>query len=70
MLSGKDSLATLIDGTTGPKFDMVIYQASGGQLFWLDYDTALTTVSLGPLEQQGSLASQPALRKRRIFSTH
>jgi hypothetical protein len=63
MLTGKHSLATVIDGSTGPNFDMVIYQASGGQLFWLDYDTALTTVSLGPLEQQGSLTGQPAARK-------
>jgi hypothetical protein len=49
------SLATMIGGTAGPDFDMVIYQASSGQLFWLDYDNNLTTVSLGPLEQQGSL---------------
>jgi len=55
-----NSLATMIDDTTGPKFDMVIYQASGGQLFWLDYDNTLTTVSLGPLEQQGSLTGLPA----------
>lgn len=64
MLSAKDSLATVIDGAAGPNFDMVIYQASGGQLFWIDYDTGLTTVSLGPLEQQGSLTGQPAARKR------
>ncbi|MGA7401091.1 MAG: hypothetical protein WBW38_13785 [Candidatus Sulfotelmatobacter sp.] len=63
MLSGKDSLATLIDGATGPKFDMVIYQASGGQLFWLDYDSSETTVSLGPLEQQESLTGLQAARK-------
>lgn len=63
MLTGKDSLATVIDGTTGPNFDMVIYQASGGQLFWLDYDTALTTVSLGQLEQQGSLTNESAVKK-------
>lgn|SRR5271165_472042 len=63
MLSGSDSLATFIDGSLGPNFDMVIYQASGTQLFWLDYDTSLTTVSLGPLEQQGSLPGQSAARK-------
>jgi hypothetical protein len=63
MLTGKDSLATVIDGATGPKFDMVIYQASGGQLFWLDYDNSETTVSLGPLEQQGSLTGLAAARK-------
>ncbi len=63
MLAGSDSLATFIDGSPGPNFDMVIYQASGAQLFWLDYDNSLTTVSLGLLEQQGSLAGQSAARK-------
>jgi hypothetical protein len=37
--------------------DMVIYQASGGQLFWLEDD--YNGVLLGPLEQQGSLAGIP-----------
>jgi hypothetical protein len=46
-------------GTTG--LDMVVYQASGGQLFWLNED--VFTVFLGPLEQQGSLASIPAAAK-------
>jgi len=69
MLSGKHALATVIDGLTGPDFDMVIYQASGDQLFWLDYDTSETTVSLGPIEQQGSLtgllaAKKPAAKNR------
>ncbi len=60
MLTAKDSLSTVIDASPGPNFDMVIYQASGGQLFWLDYDVDLTTVSAGPLEQQGSLTGLPA----------
>jgi hypothetical protein len=60
MLTRKDSIATVIDGSAGPNFDMVIYQASGGQLYWMDYDSNLTTVSVGPLEQQGSLTSLPA----------
>jgi hypothetical protein len=59
MLTNKESIATVIDGTTGPNFDMVIYQASGDQLFWIDYDTNLETVSLGPIEQQGSLSGLP-----------
>lgn len=63
MLTQKESIATVIDGTTGPNFGIVIYQASGGQLFWLDFDTSLTTVSLGPLEQQGSLTNLLAARK-------
>jgi hypothetical protein len=60
MISGKKSLAAVIDGIPGLKFDMVIYQASGGQLFWFDSDNTLTTVSVGPLEQQGSLTGVPA----------
>ena len=63
MISGKKSLAAVIDGVTGLKFDMVIYQASGGQLFWFDSDNTLTTVSVGPLEQQGSLTGLPAAGK-------
>ena len=59
MLTNKESIATVIDGTTGPNFDMVIYQASGDQLFWIDYDTNLEMVSLGPIEQQGSLSGLP-----------
>jgi hypothetical protein len=65
MLTRKDSLATEIDGTPGPEFDMVIYQTSGQQLLWLDFDTSETTVSLGALEQQPSpLTGLPATKKR------
>ena len=42
---------------------VVMYQASGGQLFWLNYDTSDTSEFLGPLEQQGSLAGLPAAKK-------
>ena len=63
MISGKKSLQTVIDGAPGPDFDMVIYQASGAQLFWLDYDHLLTTVSLGPLEQQAGLSGTSATKK-------
>jgi hypothetical protein len=34
-------------------FDLVMYQASAGQLFWLEYGDAVT-VFLGPLEQQSA----------------
>lgn len=46
-------------GTTG--FDVVVYQASGGQLLWLDED--VLTSFLGSLQQQGSLADVPAAKK-------
>jgi adhesin/invasin len=41
-------------GSTTTPFDVVIYQASGGQLFWLNED--VSGVSLGSLQQQGSLS--------------
>src|SRR6266567_1042808 len=34
-----NSLATVIDGSP-VDFDLVMYQASGGQLFWLEFDTS------------------------------
>ena len=43
-------------------YNVVVYQASGEQLFWLDADS--TDVFLGPVEQQGSLNGIPAVRKR------
>jgi hypothetical protein len=44
-------------------FTTVIYQASGGQLIWIDENADGASVFLGPLQQQGSLASLPAVRK-------
>jgi len=44
-------------------FNTVIYQASGGQLFWLNVDQTDVSVFLGGLEQQGSLTTVPALAK-------
>jgi hypothetical protein len=61
LVGGK--LASAIDGATGPNFNMLIFQASGSQLFWLDYDPNLTSVSVGSLEQQGSLTALGAARK-------
>ena len=50
------ALAATINGTTG-HFNVVTYQASGEQLFWLDVDA--NGVWLGPLQQQGSLTGLP-----------
>ncbi len=47
-------------GTASQIFNMVIYQASAGQLFWLDLDE--NSLLVGPIEQQESLAA-PAVRK-------
>jgi hypothetical protein len=47
-----------VNGVTTP-FDVVIYQASGGQLLWLNEDLDSTTVFVGSLQQQGSLSGIP-----------
>jgi len=44
-------------------FNTIIYQASGGQLFWLDEDESDESVFLGALEQQGSLNALPAAQR-------
>ena len=67
MISSKDSLTSVIDTVPiVPSFTLVIYQASGTQLFWLGDGTAFNPPSyvfFGPLEQQGSLTGLPAVRK-------
>ena len=50
--------------TTPPfysSFDVVLYQASGAQLFWMEVDSR--GVFVGTLEQQGSLTGIPAMKK-------
>ncbi len=42
----------------GGTLDLDIYQASGGQLFWINWDN--NTVFLGSLERQGSLTGIPS----------
>lgn len=57
-------------GGASVPFQVVIYQASGGQLFWMDEDTSViypnyligTSLFSGSLQQQGSLTSLPASR--------
>jgi len=44
-------------------FNTIIYQASGGQLFWLDEDENDESVFLGSLQQQGSLSALPAAQR-------
>ena len=47
-----------------PDYTVVIYQASGDQLFWLDENANGESVFLGSLEQQGSLVAIPAAQAR------
>ena len=56
--STPNPLNMTVNGTTTP-FDVVVYQASGGQLLWLNEDSSFTTIFLGSLQQQGSLAGIP-----------
>lgn len=51
-------LDATVNGGSG-HFDLVIYQASGGQLYWLEVDSNAAMV--GPIEQQGSLTGLPAV---------
>ena len=59
-------------GTAIPFNGVVIYQASGARLFWADMDPS--SLWLGPMEQQGSLAGLPAAKKGagklRVPGTH
>jgi hypothetical protein len=43
-------------------FTTVIYQAAGGQLFWLDVQESDLGMFLGTIQQQGSLSALPAAR--------
>jgi hypothetical protein len=60
-------LTVTVAGAPPANLNVVIYQASAGQLFWLDEDPF--SVYLGPLEQQGTLtgllsASKSAVNTR------
>jgi hypothetical protein len=54
---------TQVVGSDPDNFTTVIYQAGGGQLFWLDVQENDDGVFLGAFEQQGSLSALPAARR-------
>jgi hypothetical protein len=61
----ENPLGATIDGASG-FFETTIYQASAGQLFWLNVvgvEEDDSGVFLGPLEQQGTLTGIPAVQK-------
>ena len=63
--TGRYTMASLAVNPTGTakNFTVAIYQANGGQLFWLNNDDTTTySLFLGTLQQQGSLAGIPAAR--------
>lgn len=56
-------MAIQLSGGTPNDFIVVVYQANGGQLFWVNEDTS--SLWLGPLEQQPANASFPAVKTAR-----
>lgn len=56
--SNPNPLNMTVNGNSTP-FDVVLYQASGGQLLWLNEDSNFITVFVGGLQQQGSLSGIP-----------
>jgi hypothetical protein len=54
-------LTFTVSSTATTLNNVAIYQASGGQLFWIDEDP--NSVFLGPIEQQGSLTALSAARR-------
>lgn len=61
LTANENPLEATIDGASG-FFELTIYQASAGQLFWLNVvgsDESDGTVFVGPLEQQGTLTGIP-----------
>ncbi|HEY6303347.1 MAG TPA: hypothetical protein VIX14_09800 [Terriglobales bacterium] len=63
LTAGRYKIRLGVTITGDPDYAVVIYQASGGQLFWLDVDESGLSVFLGSVEQQGSLTALPAARK-------
>jgi hypothetical protein len=53
-----------VTGSADPaSYTTVIYQADGGQLFWLDENADGNSVFLGALQQQGLLTGLPGAQK-------
>ncbi len=62
--AGRYTMKLAVAVVTDPgNFTTVIYQAAGGQLFWLDVQESDDGMFLGTLEQQGSLSALPAVRR-------
>lgn len=58
--AGRYTIRLDVTVAADPTYSTVIYQASGGQLFWLDENSNGASVFLGSIQQQGSLAALPA----------
>jgi hypothetical protein len=62
--AGRYTMTLSVTITADPAYTTAIYQADGGQLFWLDENKNGDNVFLGMLQQQGSLGGLPAARSR------
>jgi len=62
--AGRYTMSLGVTITADPAYTTAIYQADGGQLFWLDENKNGASVFLGMLQQQGSLGGLPAVRTR------
>jgi len=62
--AGRYTMSLGVTITADPAYTTAIYQADGGQLFWLDENKNGDSVFLGMLQQQGSLGGLPAGRSR------
>lgn len=58
--STPNPLEIKLKGKAQQPFDVVMYQASGNQFFWLDEDAS--SVFLGSLQQLGSFTTLPATK--------
>ena len=63
--AGRYTMKLDITVTADPDYTVAIYQAAGGQLFWLDESANFESVFLGPLQKQASLSGLPAAQKAR-----
>ncbi len=57
---GRYTIPLNVKVAADPTYSVVIYQADGGYLFWLDENSNGVSVFLGMLQQQGSLTGLPA----------
>jgi hypothetical protein len=61
--AGRYTIKLGVTVAADPSYTTVIYQADGGQLFWLDEDANDVSVFLGVLQQQGALTGLPAAQR-------
>jgi len=58
-----NGLVVTIDGLSGPPFNVDVFQASATTLYWINVDPTDTSVYLGTLQGQSSIANVPAAQR-------